>query len=232
MAFYAIGDLHLSLGSQKPMDVFGGRWLGYTEKIRESLEKLRDEDTLLLCGDTSWGMSLEESGADFRFLAGFRGEKILLKGNHDYWWTTVAKMNRFFAEAGLNQFRILHNNCYRYGDIAICGTRGWFYEEQYQDGQDEKVFKRELQRLETSLQAGRASGCPRIYVFLHYPPLTLDYECAEILQKLIDYSVERVYYGHLHGSGQKRAFEGDFLGIQFQMISADHLAFEPLKLID
>ena len=122
MALYAIGDTHLSLGADKPMDVFGGAWAGYQEKLTQGLSVLRPEDTLVIAGDVSWGMSLEESEADFAFLDAFPGTKLLLKGNHDYWWNTAAKMERFFAEKGFSSLRILHNNCHYYGDVALCGT--------------------------------------------------------------------------------------------------------------
>ena len=152
MALYTIGDTHLSLGSNKPMDVFGGAWAGYVEKLAQGLSVLRPEDTLVIAGDVSWGMSLEESAADFAWLDALPGTKILMKGNHDYWWNTAAKMTRFFEEKGFHSLKILHNNCHLYGETALCGTRGWFYEED-KAGQSQKVFSRELMRLETSLKA-------------------------------------------------------------------------------
>ena len=129
MALYAIGDTHLSLGADKPMDVFGGGWSGYVDKLRAGFAEIGPEDTVVLCGDLSWGMSLEQAREDFAFLDALPGRKILLKGNHDYWWTTAAKMERFFAENGFSTLEILHNNCRLYGGVALCGTRGWFYEE-------------------------------------------------------------------------------------------------------
>ena len=139
MALYAIGDTHLSLSSNKPMDVFGGGWEGYVDKLQKGFAAVGPEDTVVLCGNLSWGMSLEEAKKDFAFLDALPGaRKLLLKGNHDYWWNTAAKMNRFFAESGFSTLRILHNNCYEYGGYALCGTRGWFYEETG----DQKVFKR------------------------------------------------------------------------------------------
>ena len=166
MALYAIGDTHLSLTSNKPMDVFGGGWEGYVDKLQKGFAAVGPEDTVVLCGDLSWGMSLEEAKEDLAFLDALPGaRKLLLKGNHDYWWNTAAKMNRFFAESGFSTLRILHNNCYEYGGYALCGTRGWFYEE----AGDQKVFKRELIRLEASLKA--AGERPKL-CFLHYPPPT------------------------------------------------------------
>jgi predicted phosphohydrolase len=152
MALYAIGDLHLSLSCNKSMEVFGEGWRDYVARIEDALSRLTADDTLVLAGDTSWGMSLGEAEADFRFLDRFPGRKLLVKGNHDYWWTTVAKMKRFLEEAGITSLDFLHNNCFSYGDWALCGTRGWFLEEN-QKPQDAKVLNREVMRLETSLRA-------------------------------------------------------------------------------
>ena len=225
MALYALGDPHLSLTAQKPMDVFGGAWEGYVDKLREGLAPLTQQDTLVLAGDISWGMSLEEALEDFRFLDAVPCRKILVKGNHDYWWSTAAKMNAFFQENGLARFEILHNTAIPYGDFALCGTRGWFYEETGSD----KIFRRELMRLEASLQA---AGDREKLVFLHYPPLFQGYRCGEILALLQQYGVKRCYYGHLHGPSLRRALEGVFDGIEFRLISADHLGFQPLKILD
>ena len=177
MALYAIGDLHLGLRVNKPMDVFGPGWANHVERLRGRLFQLEDDDVTVLCGDTSWGIDFAQSLADFRLIDSFPGKKLLLKGNHDYWWTTAAKMRRFFSDNGLTTLDILHNNCHSYGDWALCGTRGWFYEEE-QTGHNEKVFNREVIRLEASLKA--AGGRP-ILAFLHYPPLYTGYRCPEIL---------------------------------------------------
>ena len=152
MALYAIGDLHLSLNSNKSMEVFGPAWENYTERIRASLSQLTAEDVLVLAGDTSWGMSLEESVEDFRFLEQFPCKKYLIKGNHDYWWATAAKFRTFCEANGFTTLELLHNNCFFYGGHAVCGTRGWFLEEE-QKPHNAKVLNRELLRLETSLKA-------------------------------------------------------------------------------
>ena len=128
MALYAMGDLHLSLNSNKSMEVFGSAWENYTERIHASLSRLKAEDVLVLAGDTSWGMTLEESTEDFRFLEQFPCQKYLIKGNHDYWWATAAKFRTFCEKNGFHTLSLLHNNCAFYGDHAICGTRGWFLE--------------------------------------------------------------------------------------------------------
>ena len=226
MALYAIGDTHLSLSSNKPMDVFGGGWEGYVDKLQKGFAAVGPEDTVVLCGDLSWGMSLEEAKKDFAFLDALPGaRKLLLKGNHDYWWNPAAKMNRFFAESGFSTLRILHNNCYEYGGYALCGTRGWFYEETG----DQKVFKRELIRLEASLKA--AGERPKL-CFLHYPPLYQGYRCPEIIALLEQYGVERCYYGHLHGGSHRLAVEGRQGGVAYYLVSADYVGFRPQKICE
>ena len=228
MALYAIGDLHLGLSVDKPMDVFGSGWDSHVERLRAAFAKLHDDDVTVLCGDTSWGIDFAQSLADFQFIDALPGKKLLLKGNHDYWWNTAAKMRRFFAENGLATLDILHNNCHFYGDYALCGTRGWFYEED-QKAHDEKVLNREVGRLEASLKL--AEGRP-ILAFLHYPPLYEGYRCPEILKKLEEYGVERCFYGHLHGITHRRAIQGTLGGVDYQMVSADYLRFEPKKICD
>lgn len=228
MALYAIGDLHLSLSTDKSMEVFGAGWENYTERLRQALSRLSPEDAIVLAGDLSWGMSLEEAEADFRFLAALPGRKMILKGNHDYWWNTVSKMKSFLEERGITGVEFLHNNCLFYGDYAICGTRGWFWEES-QGPQDAKVLNREVMRLETSLQA---AGDREKLVFLHYPPLYQGYQCPEILELLKKYGVSRCWYGHLHGPSCRLARTGRWEGIEFSLISADHLEFNPKKICD
>lgn len=230
MGLYTIGDLHLSLSTNKPMDIFGEVWRGHTEKLKESFSKLSAEDTIVLCGDSSWGISLEESLEDFRFIDALPGQKIILKGNHDYWWETASKMNAFFAANEIKTIRILHNNCYFYGDYALCGTRGWFKDEETADmAHNRKVLNREAQRLECSL---KAAGDRPILCFLHYPPMYQGYECPEILAVLQKYPVQACYYGHLHGPSHKRAIEGRRFGMDFSLVSADYLRFELKKICE
>ena len=226
MSLYAIGDTHLSLGTDKPMDVFGGGWEGYVDKLREGFLDLGPEDVTVLCGDLSWGMSLEQARADFAFLDGLPGEKIFLKGNHDYWWNTAAKMNAFFAAQGFTTLHMLHNNCRFYGDTALCGTRGWFYEEDRGE-HSAKIFQRELLRLETSL---KAAGDREKLCFLHYPPLYQGYRCTEILELLERYQVSRCFYGHLHGGSHRLAVSGRQGSVEYALVSADYLGFRPLKI--
>lgn len=229
MALYAIGDLHLSLGGDKSMEVFGGRWENYVGKIKTGFSALTDEDVCVLCGDISWGASLEESREDFRFLARLPGRKILVKGNHDYWWSTAAKMQRFFAENGIENLDILNNNSYVYGDWAICGTRGWFYEEERGDAHDKKIMNREIGRLEASL---RSAGAHKKLVFLHYPPKYMGYACAELLELLERYEVPLCCYGHIHSKGCAWAFQGRYGQTQLRLLSADYVNFRPVKILD
>lgn len=228
MSLYAIGDLHLSLGTDKPMDVFGGRWENYVEKIKEGFSVLNDDDLTVICGDISWGMSMDETLEDFKFIDRLPGKKIILKGNHDYWWTTATKAKKFFAENDITTIDILHNNCFKYENIALCGTRGWFYEESKGNEHDKKVMNREIMRLDASL---KTAGEGEKYVFMHYPPKYCNYECPEILELLRKYDVRRCIYGHIHGSGCAFAFNGMYGNAKFDLVSADYIQFEPKKLL-
>lgn len=229
MALYAIGDLHLCLGAPKPMDVFGGAWVGYMDKLREGMKEIREEDTTILLGDLSWAIDLPSAGEDFLWIhQHIPGRKIIVKGNHDYWWSTAAKFQKFCNENGFDDMVLLNNNCYEYNGWAICGTRGWFFEEDRSGQHDEKVFRRELLRLEASLKA--AGELPKL-VFLHYPPRYQGYSCPEILELLKKYEVRKCYYGHLHGGSHRLALEGLWDGIEFRLVSSDYLSFHPFKVI-
>lgn len=227
MALYAIGDPHLSLTSNKSMEKFGGNWAGYVEKLKAGLGRITAEDTTVLCGDLSWGMSLKEAERDLAFLNEIPGRKLLLKGNHDYWWETASKMNRFFQECGFT-FELLHNNCHFYGSYALCGTRGWFLDEE-KGGHNEKMLRREVMRLEASL---KAAGEGEKIVFLHYPPIYQGYRCPEILGLLKRYDVKRCIFGHLHGASCRLAVQGTVDGTEFTLVSADHLNFIPKKILE
>ena len=229
MALYVLGDLHLSLSSDKPMDVFGAKWADHDRKLRESFSLLSPEDTTVLCGDLSWAMGLEEASEDLRFIDALPGRKIILKGNHDYWWSTARKFYDFCDAHGFSGMHVLNNNCWTYGETALCGTRGWFYEEEKHGEQDAKVFRRELMRLEVSLQA---AGDREKLCFLHYPPRFGAYRCQEIQDLLVRYGVTACYYGHLHGASHRAAFEGFWDGIKYSLVSADYLDFRPIRVMD
>lgn len=224
MALYAMGDLHLCLGAPKPMDVFGGAWVGYMEKLKQGLSVITEKDTLVLMGDLSWALDLNSAVADFAWINEIPGRKIILKGNHDYWWSTQAKFTKFCLENGFSHLNLLNNNCFFYDDWAICGTRGWFFEEERSGDHDEKVFRRELIRLEASL---KAAGDREKMVFLHYPPRYKGYTCREILDLLESYGVRQCFYGHLHGASHKLAMEGTWDGVEYRLLSADYLNFQP-----
>ena len=229
MALYAIGDLHLSLSDPgKSMEVFGGRWTDYVQKIERGFSLLADEDTCVLCGDLMWGMSLDHCLEDFRFLARLPGKKLIVKGNHDFWWTTASKLYQFLEQNDLSGFEVLHNNCISYGDFALCGTRGWFFEEEKGAEHDRKIMLREIGRLETSL---KAAGDREKLVFLHYPPIFQKYECPELLQLLSVFSVKLCCYGHIHGKGRKLSFNGWRGCTEFKLVSADHVDFTPVKIL-
>ena len=230
MALYVIGDTHFSEGCNKPMDIFGGAWTGYRDKLVSALAVLQPEDTLVGAGDFSWGMSLREALPDFRLLDSFPGKKLLIKGNHDYWWETVSKMKRFFAENTIETIDFLHNSCYFYNGAALCGTRGWFYDKNDPAAGDDKIFKRELIRLEASLKAAVDQGATEIDCFLHYPPVFAGTEVPQITEILSRYPVKRLFYGHLHGDSLRGAFSGTRNGIYYAVVSADALGFKPIQI--
>lgn len=229
MALYAIGDLHLSLGSDKPMDIFGGGWENYVEKIKTGFSILEPDDVCVLCGDTSWGMTFEESVDDFRFISALPGKKILLKGNHDYWWATSSKIKSFFMSNGIDNIEIMNNNCFFYEDAAICGTRGWFMEEGTDALHNAKIMARETSRLRASLTA--AAGVAEKICFFHYPPRYNDVVCRDVIAVMNEFGVRACWYGHIHGSGHRFAVTGEVEGIDYKMVSADYVGFIPQKVL-
>lgn len=227
MSIFAIGDTHLSFGADKPMDVFGG-WQDYVSRLEKNWKKIvGPDDTVVIPGDISWALNLCDTKADFEFLNSLPGTKIISKGNHDYWWSTKKKMEEFFAENGFDTLKILHNNAYAVEGIAVCGTRGWFFDDDSADA--EKVINRECGRLKMSIAAAKETGLPPV-VFLHYPPITGDRICKPIMQVLTNEKIERCFFAHLHGASINYAFTGTYEGINFSLVSADSLKFCP-KLI-
>ncbi len=226
MGLFAISDLHLSFGTNKPMDVFG--WQNYEQRLLEQWNSLvAPEDWVLLPGDLSWATYLEETEADFRFIDRLNGTKILGKGNHDYWWTTAKKMREYAENMGFTSLRFLYNNSYLWGTTGICGTRGWCNHGNV--AEDTHLWERELQRLQLSLES--AKGCETVVCCLHYPPVDLSGKLSEAHMELFSrYNVRCVVYGHLHG----RRFDGRLPewieGIRFQLVSCDYLNFAPIRL--
>ncbi len=226
MSLYVISDLHLCFGvPEKTMTVFRG-WENYQDRIKAGFKRvLTKDDTIILGGDTSWGLKLNETHKDFEFLESLPCQKIIIKGNHDLWWSTVKKMEKFFEENNFSSFKILFNNAYVVGDYAVCGTRGWFY-----DSGDEKILAREAARLERSIKMGVESGKKPVVV-LHYPPVYGDYVCEPIINILKKYNIKKVYHGHIHGLGLNNAVK-EYEGISFKLISADCIDFTPWQILD
>lgn len=228
MALFAIADLHLSLGEDKPMDIFNG-WQNYTQRLENNWGSIVSaNDTVVIAGDISWAMRLHEAREDFNFINNLPGKKIILKGNHDYWWETKTKIERFLNENQYNTISILNNCSYTVDEIAVCGTRGWFYD--IQKSSDKKIIMREAGKLRSSIDCAKETGLEPV-VFLHYPPVYNSMECDEIMEVLIQNDIRRCYYGHIHGkNASKKVVIGMYKGIDFQLISCDYLAFTPLLI--
>ena len=240
MSIYTIGDLHLSFHENKPMDIFGDNWKGHEEKIRKDwANKVEAEDLVVLPGDFSWSTYLKDTYEDFSYLNSLPGKKLLLKGNHDYWWTTLKSMRNFIEENEFKNIDFIFNTAYEFGKYIIAGTRGWSQVEE----DDEKFLKRETQRLEMSLKQAKEIQEKRlqeegireeVLVFMHYPPITNNQieanEINSFIRLMKEYDVKRCYYGHLHGIAIKEAVEREYLGISFKLVSADGLNFKLLKI--
>lgn len=227
MAVFTIGDLHLSLGGNHSMEVFPG-WEDYVNRIEAGWRAcVGENDTVVLAGDFSWGMSLEQALPDFLFLESLPGKKHLLKGNHDYWWSTKKKVGDFFCANGLSTIELLHNNSVVSHGVALCGSRGWIFETG--EPADDKIINREAIRLELSLSEGAKTGLETV-AFLHYPPVYGESTAPAILEALHKYNVRRCYYGHVHGASSRWAIKGPYENIQFYLVSADYLGFNPIRV--
>lgn len=241
MSLYAISDLHLSTNENtgKSMEVFGSRWKDYIEKIERNWRAVVTEnDTVILPGDISWAMTTAEATSDFLFIDSLPGKKIISKGNHDFWWSTVRKMNSFFEENKINSVQMLHNNAYEVEDFIICGTRGWFNDEAQQNVvagnvvNYQKIVSREAQRLKLSLDEGKklqAESSKEILVFFHFPPVYNDFICRELVDVLKQYGIKRCFFGHIHGNYYMNRVT-EFEEIKFTMIASDYLNFAPLPI--
>lgn len=232
MAVYAISDLHLALSIDKPMDIFGGRWSNYMERLRESwTETVGQHDYVVIPGDVSWATYLEQAEADFRFIEDLPGQKIISKGNHDYWWTTRSKLEKFLADYKLETISFMHNNSFKAGKKTICGTRGWKCpgDDDF-SSEDRKIYERELQRLELSLKSMQGEPGESLIVAMHYPPFNTRREPSKFVEIMERYRVDICIYGHLHGDSFKNAVTGRFCSVDFRLVSADFLNFSPLLL--
>ena len=225
MAIYVIGDLHLSFNTNKPMNVFGQNWQNYEDKIKQDwLLKVKPDDLVMLPGDFSWSMYLEETEKDFEFINNLPGKKILLKGNHDYWWTTLTSMRKYLKENNFNNIDFIYNNSYCYENYIIVGTRGW---SMMEEGDTAKMVQREMARLELSLNDGikKYGNDKQFIVCMHYPPMN---EFLNIMRK---YDVKICLYGHLHGAQQAEVKEGIVEGVNLKMVSSDYLKFKLEKIV-
>ena len=236
MSIYAIGDLHLSLNKEKPMDIFGLNWKNHEQKIRENWEKtVSNDDLVLLPGDFSWEMHLKDMYEDFKFLNDLPGKKLLLKGNHDYWWTTLAKMREFIENNKFSNIDFVYNNSYLFEDKIIAGTRGWALNDT-ENGI--KMNHREEERLKISLQSGLNNfGDKEIICLMHYPPIVAEevenntkLKISNYVKIMKEFNVRTCLYGHLHGESHNEAFEGNYEGIDFKLVSSDYLDFKLYKL--
>lgn len=235
MSLFALSDLHLSFAAEKPMDIFGQRWQDHALRIEKNWRAaVSEEDTVVLAGDLSWAIDLENAEPDLRFLDALPGRKIISRGNHDYWWATAAKMKAFFAQKGIGSISLLHNNAFSAEGFIICGSRGWYQDEKDapKTSDYEKIVLREALRLDLSLSEGeklRGEGQEEMLAFLHFPPVFRSFECPELLDVLTKHGIRRCFFGHIHGVYD---FPSVFThrGIEFRMTSADYLGFLPMKI--
>lgn len=232
MSLYAIGDLHFSTENPKPMNIFGDNWDNHEEKIITNWrEVVGAEDTVLVLGDTSWAMNLQEAKADLDIVKALPGKKIFIKGNHDYWWASLSKVNAMYQDDDMN---FIQNGYFTYGDYAICGSRGWLCPNEVKfDENDMKIYKREVMRLEMSIQAAVNAGHQNLIAITHYPPTNDELEESEFTKLYEKYGVKKVIYGHLHG---KESFDmglkGIRNGIEYILASSDYLDFKLVKVLD
>lgn len=234
MSIFVMADLHLSFKSPKPMNIFGDNWDKHEEKIKKNwIGSVKNSDLVVLPGDFSWAMNLEDAYLDFKFLNDLPGKKLMLKGNHDYWWTTLKKMRNYLEENNFNSIDFIYNNSYMFEDYIITGTRGWSLNDLEGSG---KILNRELGRLELSLKEGvtKYGQDKQIIVFMHYPPITnsamlsnSELEFVEVMKK---YNVKKCFYGHLHGRSHKDAIKGQINEIEFNLVSGDYLDFKLMKI--
>lgn len=230
MSIFVIADLHLSFKNPKPMDIFGDNWTKHEEKIKKDWnEKVKEKDVVVLPGDFSWATYIEDTIPDFEYLNSLPGKKIMLKGNHDYWWTTVTNLNKLY-----DNMKFLQTNFYEYGEYAICGGRGWICPNDFKfDDNDEKIYKREENRIRLSLQAAKKKGYSKFIVITHYPPTNDKLEESLFTNLYEEYGVEKVIYGHLHGKESfKMGLKGVRNGVEYILASCDYTDFNLIKIMD
>ena len=231
MALYTISDLHLGFNVEKPMDIFGDKWKDHTEKIKKNwIEKINEDDTVLIAGDISWSLKSDDSKYDLDWINELPGKKIISKGNHDYWWGSISKLNKLYENT-----KFLQNNYYVYENFAICGTRGWMCPggDKYKyTEKDEKIYKREQIRLRLSLDSAKKAGYENIIVMIHYPPTNEKFEESDFIKIFKEYKVKKVIYGHLHGPVlMGNLLNGTVDGIEYILSSADYINFNPKRIL-
>ncbi|MCH5286288.1 MAG: metallophosphoesterase [Christensenellaceae bacterium] len=230
MSLFAIGDLHLPGGDDKPMDVFGGHWEGHFERIsRDWRERVGAEDTVLIPGDISWAMQLSNAVPDLRMIGDLPGRKVLCKGNHDYWWSSLTQVRSAMPEG----MQPLQHSAMDLGEAVVCGTRGWMIptQETPLSPEDEKLFKRELMRMEMALQAADKLRAGRpLVVMMHYPPLYAMERDTDFTRLFERFGVHTVVYGHLHGQGIRAGFSGEHQKVRYRLVSCDSLDFQLAKI--
>ena len=232
MSIFAISDLHLSFNSEKPMDIFGKKWESYVQRLEENWNSLVSyDDFVVVPGDISWATYLEETSKDFDYINNLNGKKIILKGNHDYWWTTANKMNNFVKDNSFDTVSFIQNNAFFADKTAICGTRGWMLPNDKTSELNKKIFEREKLRLVLSLECAKKSGAENIIAALHYPPVEKDNSNQDFLDIMKQYGVKLCIYGHLHAQSQKNAVQGEVSGVELKLVSCDYLNFVPCKLV-
>lgn len=234
MSIYTIGDLHLSFRENKPMDIFGENWANHEQKIKEDwLKKVKEEDLVVLPGDFSWATYLKDTDLDFEYINNLPGKKLLLKGNHDYWWTTLNKLRTFIEEEKFSNIDFIYNNAYEFENKIIVGTRGWSFGESEED---KKIAKREAMRLELSINEGKKQyGEEKEKIaFMHYPPIINSHiaknEPSDYVKVMQKYGIKKCFYGHLHSTSIQEAVEGNYFGIEFKLVSADGVDFKLIQI--
>lgn len=235
MSLYTIADLHLSFADPKPMDIFGKTWENHSEKIKKDwLEKVENNDIVIIPGDISWAMTIEEAYYDLKFIDDLPGKKVLLKGNHDYYWNTLTKLENYIKDKELKTIEFIHNNAKYYEKTIIAGTRGWNINSGSEE--DLKIINREANRLELSIKYGieNFKDYEEIITFMHYPPISKKMPICEnpFIKIMKKYNIKKCIYGHLHGEAHKEAVEGKIESIEFKLVSADYIDFKLQKILD
>lgn len=230
MRIFAIGDLHLPGGQEKPMDVFGPRWVGHPERIAAAWRaRVAPGDVVLMPGDLSWAMTLDEAGEDLAYLGELPGEILLIRGNHDYWWSAIGKVRKALPP----NVRAIQNDCVALGEVAVCGTRGWSLPGTEGFGpDDEKVYLREIERLRLSLESAVKAGLKPLIAMMHYPPAQRNQAPTGFTALLEAYGVRLCVYGHLHGDSQRGALSGTVRGVTYRLVACDAIDFAPVQVAE